>query len=233
MHQPPHADGQGGDGVHDIASGTPEEEQYNCLDLRELTEARLVDLAQQGDDGAFQELLRQVRESCLGIAASILHNREDAQDEVQNAFWKAYTHLKTFGRESTFSTWVTRIVINHCLMRYRRSRRVRFVSYESVGQEGEAYFIHEPPDPYTPEQGLGLSELHDVLRHELAHIPILLRIPLEMRYVSELPLEVMADRLGITVAATKSRLHRAQCYLKDRMLRHCGKRGAGTLVRAA
>lgn len=219
--------------MHHIASGTLETNQYDCLDSRELNESRLVVLAQQGDHRAFQELLRPVRESCLSIAASILHNREDAQDEVQNAFWKAYTKLQSFGRESTFSTWVTRIVINHCLMRYRRSRRVRFVSYESAGHEGQAYVTHEPTDPQTPEQGVGLSELHDVLRQELARIPIFLRIPLEMRYVSELPLEVMADRLGITVAATKSRLHRAQSYLKDRMLRHCGKRGAGTLVRVA
>lgn len=219
--------------MHHIASGTSRNEHYKSLRSRALPEAQLVELAQQGDEGAFQELLRQVRESCLNIATSILHNREDAQDEVQNAFWKAYTHLRTFGQESTFSTWVTRIVINHCLMRYRRARRLPFVSYDSVGPEGEAYFVHEPTDPDTPEQGVGLSEIRGVLRQELARIPILLRIPLEMRYISELPLDVMADRLGITVAATKSRLHRAQSYLKNRMLRHCGRRGAGTLVRVA
>ena len=216
-----------------VATGTLKNEQYNVLRSKALPEARLVELAQQGDEGAFQELLRQVRESCLNIASSILHNREDAQDEVQNAFWKAYTHLRSFNHESTFSTWVKRIVINRCLMRYRRARRLPFVSYESVGPEGETYFAHEPTDHDTPEQDLGFKEIHGVLRQELARLPIILRRPLEMRYISELPLDVMADRLGITIPATKSRLHRAQLYLKKSMLRHYGRRGAGTLVRVA
>jgi RNA polymerase sigma-70 factor (ECF subfamily) len=198
-----------------------------------LAEETLVGLAQQGNDKAFEELVKRIWESCLSIATTILRDRADAQDEVQNAFWKAYTHLSCFDQESKFSTWVTRIVINHCLMKYRRAHRIIFVSYDASSATGETYIAHEPRDKNTPEQDFSGSEVSQLLRKEIACIPIRLRIPLEMRYLKELSFEDMAERLGITVSATKSRLHRAQTYLKDRMLRHCGKRGPATLMRAA
>ena len=196
-------------------------------------EETLVGLAQHGNEEAFGELVLRVHEGCLNIATSILRNREDAQDEVQNALWKAYTHLSGFGQESKFSTWVTRIVINHCLMRYRRTHRVPFVSYDSPSSNGETYMAHEPTERETPEQGLAGTEIGKLVRKELGCIPFLLRVPLEMHYLNDIPLEDVAERLGITVAATKSRLHRAQRYLRERMLRHCGKRGPATLIRVA
>lgn len=199
--------------------------------LVDLPEAALIELAQQGSEAAFQELTGRAREGCVRMAISMLKNREDAEDEVQNAFWKAYTHLPLFNHQSTFSTWVIRIVINHCLMRYRHLRRVRFVSYETAGHTGEWYAVHEPVESETPEQMLGRDELGSVIRSELRRVPIFLRAPIEMRYLQDRSLEDVASTLGITVAATKSRLHRAQGYLKDRMLKHCGERGSGTLTR--
>jgi RNA polymerase sigma-70 factor, ECF subfamily len=167
------------------------------------------------------------------MAMTILRNRDEAEDEVQNALWKAYTHLPLFNHQSTFSTWVIRIVINHCLMRYRRTRRVPIVSYESTGISGERFATHEPVQAETPEHTLGRKELRNVLRAELRRIPRFLRAPLEMRYLQDRTLEDIARDLGITVAAAKSRLHRAQGYLRSRMLRHCGSRGVATLMRSA
>ncbi len=115
-------------------------------------------------------------------------------------------------------------------MRYRRAHRVPFVSYDSPSLYRRTYIAHEPTDQDTPERGLAGSEISVLVRKELGCIPILLREPLEMRYLYDLPLEDMARRLGITIAATKSRLHRAQTYLRARMVRHCGKRGPVSLM---
>jgi RNA polymerase sigma-70 factor (ECF subfamily) len=205
----------------------------SCRGKEALSEASLVRFAQEGDHNAFQELASRTRESCLRIACSILKNRDDAEDEVQNAMWKAWTQIHLFNRESTFATWLTRIVINHCLMRYRRVRRMPFVSYFAMGSDGEWYAAYNPSTIETPEQGLGQAELQNLLQIELRHIPILLRRPLELRFVHDLPLDETARRLGITVAATKSRLHRAQLYLRERMVKHCGYRGVATLTRVA
>lgn len=199
--------------------------------LARMREHDLVGLAQSGDRAAFQELLGRSRDGCIRMATVILRNPADAEDEVQNAFCKAYTHLSLFSRQSTFSTWVTRIVINHCLMRHRRSQRLRFVSYENTVYEAGWHIVHEPVGVETPEYGLGRQELTNILRSELRRIPPLLRVPLEMRFFQERSVEDVAVALGISIAAAKSRLHRGQAYLKDRMLRHCGRRGAATLTR--
>lgn len=198
--------------------------------VADLPESTLVRLAQQGNQAAFRELTGRTREGCVRMAMTILKNRDDAEDEVQNALWKAYTHLPLFNHQSAFSTWLIRIVINHCLMRYRRLRRVRFVSYETAGSDGEWYALHQPIQTETPEYSLGREQLNQLLRTEIRRIPPFLRAPLEMRYLQDRSLEDVASTLGISVAATKSRLHRAQGYLKDRMLPHCGTRGAATLT---
>lgn len=196
------------------------------------SEKILVGLAKAGDGEAFQELIARSRHACVRIASAILHNPDDAEDEVQNALWKAYKHLNSFNGQSTFSTWVTRIVINHSLMRYRRRRRVQFVSYDALNAEGDWYTAFEPTAKETPEDGVGESEVKVMLAFELRRIPILLRKPLEMYVVRGLSLDEVASHLGITVGATKSRLHRGQEYLRARMMRHCGKRGLATLTTA-
>jgi RNA polymerase sigma-70 factor (ECF subfamily) len=202
-------------------------------DLTTYPEKDLVALAKSGDDEAFQELLGRSRYSCLRIAAAILRTHEDAEDEVQNAFLKAYKYLPLFNGQSTFSTWVTRIVINHCLMRYRRSKRIQFLPYDALSAEGDWYIAFEPTSGDSPEDELGDAEVRTLLRFELSRIPFLLRAPIELCHVQGLSLSQVASQLGISVAATKSRLHRGQEYLRARMLQHCGNRGLGTLTRVA
>ena len=76
-------------------------------------------------------------------------------------------------------------------------------------------------------------KVEQVLRRELAHIPVSLRVPLELRYFENMGLEDIAQALNLTLSATKSRLHRAHACLRRRMVRHCGSRGIGTLTRVA
>jgi RNA polymerase sigma-70 factor (ECF subfamily) len=201
--------------------------------LAHMKEADLLQLAQRGSAVAFQELISRARSSCIRIATVILRNPADAEDEVQNAFWKAYTHLALFNHQSMFSTWLTRIVINHCLMRHRRARKLRFVPFNMTGHGNVSFIVQEPQERETPERALGRVETNDILRDELRKLPALLRIPLEMRYFQDCSVLEVAEGLGISKAAAKSRLNRAQEYLKDRMLRHCGRRGAATLTRVA
>jgi RNA polymerase sigma-70 factor (ECF subfamily) len=197
-------------------------------------EKDLVARAKTGDREAFQELMAQCRHKCLHMATIILRNSDDAEDEVQNTFWKAYRHLPLFNEQCTFSTWVTRIVINHCITRYRRSKRIRFVPYEIPGAEGEWYTAHEPATTSgSPEELLGCEEVRAALRFELGRIPVLLRTPVQLYFIDGLSIQQVSAALGISVTAAKSRLHRGEQYLRSRMLRHCGRLGLATLTNAA
>ena len=199
--------------------------QLTCL-----PESNLIHFAQLGSEAAFQELAIRTRAGCIRQATAILRNPNDAEDEVQNALWKAYTHLGHFSQQCKFSTWVTRIVINHCLMRYRRMRRKPLVFFDRYNLNGSGYTVYEPTDSETPESEVARDELRGVLRGELRLIPPLLRVPLELRYMEGQSIENVAMVLGISIAAAKSRLHRAHSYLRERMLRHCGHRGPASLT---
>ena len=99
----------------------------------------LVTLAQAGNNQAFATLIERHHSSCSKLAYSILRDKQDAEDEVQNACWKAFEHLDQFQRDAKFSTWLTRIVVNQCLMRLRQTKRSRLVYIEdSVTEETRA-----------------------------------------------------------------------------------------------
>jgi RNA polymerase sigma-70 factor (ECF subfamily) len=88
-----------------------------------LSDDILVENCTNGDESAFDELMRRHHPTALKVAYSIVKNRQDAEDEVQNAFWKAYKHMRQFNRDSKFSTWLTRIVVNQCLMKQPERKR--------------------------------------------------------------------------------------------------------------
>src|SRR4051794_6642549 len=97
-----------------------------------LNDQSLVKMALEGNHQAFEELVQRHRHRCVDLATSFLRNRADAEDEVQNALSKAYTHLDQYQGGAEFSTWLARIVTNQCLMSIRVKRRTRFVYLDEV-----------------------------------------------------------------------------------------------------
>jgi len=187
-----------------------------------IADDKLVVKAQAGDNAAFAELIERHQLTYKRLATSILRDVSDAEDEVQNAFWKAYEHLDQFQQDAKFSTWLSRIVVNQCLMRLRKDRRAKFV-YLDEGVPGEELATMELPDHSpTPEAALVQSELGQILQREIACIPPLLREVVLLRDVKGLPMSDVADRLGISIAAAKSRLLRARLELRFRLQKHFG-----------
>jgi RNA polymerase sigma-70 factor (ECF subfamily) len=196
---------------------------------RDQTDERLVILAQEGDNQAFATLIERHHSSCVKLACSILRDRQDAEDEVQNACWKAFEHIGQFQRDAKFSTWLTRIVVNQCLMRLRQTRRSRLVYIEDTATE-DTRAMDLPATTDSPEEALGRTQIAQILQHEISRIPPLLRNVFVLRDVQQLPMQHVAEKLGISVAAAKSRLLRARIELRSRMERHQGRLGQATLM---
>lgn len=197
---------------------------------REFTDDALVKLAQEGDDAAFAELVRRHQSACSKLAFSILRVKQDAEDEVQNAIWKAFRHIRQFQSDAKFSTWLTRIVVNQCLMQLRKAKRARlfYIDDFQVGEEPGTLELRDTHD--GPEQKLGREEVAVALHNEIRRIPPLLRNVFLLREVQRLPMTDVAERLGISVAAAKSRLLRARAELRIRMARHCSSAGPAVLM---
>jgi RNA polymerase sigma-70 factor, ECF subfamily len=188
--------------------------------LKGLTDAQLVLLTRSGREEAFGELVQRHRQKCIDIAGYILKNRSDAEDEAQNAFVKAFKHLDQYQSEAEFSTWLMRIVSNQCLMVLRVRRRSRLVYLDEPATEQRVRQIELPAAGPDPEGDLAADQLIRLLHVEMRRIPPLLRKVMELRDMEQLPMMDVADRLGITIPAAKSRLLRARLELRSRLSRH-------------
>src|SRR5882672_8760172 len=104
-----------------------------------VVESQLLEQARSGNMDAFSELVRLNSSSVYGISLKILKNREDAEDNLQNVFCKAYRKIRSFNGQSRVSTWLFRIAINEALMQLRRKQSDREICYaEATGNEEDA-----------------------------------------------------------------------------------------------
>lgn len=198
----------------------------------ELNDDELVSLSQNKNSAAFAALLERHYSACLKLATSILRDRTDAEDEVQNACWKAYEHIGQFHQDAKFSTWMTRIVVNQCLMRLRRARRAKFSYIDEISAE-EPRAFNLRACSISPESAVGDAEVRNLLTSEIRGIPPLLRKVFVMRDIEQRPMQDVAEALGISVPAAKSRLLRARLELRQRLQKHLGRLGPATLLHDA
>src|ERR1700757_700401 len=130
--------------------------------FREDPDSTLVAATKNGESQAFEFLVKRYEARTFAAAFRITRNREDAQDVVQQSFWKAFLHLDSFQGKSSFSTWLTRIVMNEALMLLRKSRTRREVSLEDMKPERETIVPTEIVD--TGESPARLYEQHEKKR---------------------------------------------------------------------
>src|SRR5919109_455625 len=103
--------------------------------ITEENDLALVHASQAGDRAAFEELVKRYDQRLFRIAQNITHNREDAQDAVQEAFLKAFQKLNHFQERSQFSTWLIRIAINESFMKLRRQHAKSALSTISIDHD--------------------------------------------------------------------------------------------------
>src|SRR5215467_710897 len=205
-----------------------EGKQHGLAESCVTPEEQLVAAARNGDDEAFGELTQRYRNSCLKRAMLMIRNRSDAEDEVQNAFWKAFQRLDQFRGEGTFAAWLSRIVENQCLMRIREARNSHFVYLDEPSESNVR--IELVGQASGPEDQLGTEEVIHLLRREISRIPPLLRHVMLLRDLDQMSMPDVAVQLGLSVPAAKSRLMRARMELRSRLTKHCGRKGPATLL---
>src|SRR3984885_13945135 len=100
-------------------------------------ESAVLAAAKRGNSAAFEILCKQSANMVFRVARRMMRNNEDAEDVVQEAFKKAFIHLKTFNGDARFSTWLSRIAINAALMKLRKKHRLFDVSLDESLETGE------------------------------------------------------------------------------------------------
>jgi RNA polymerase sigma-70 factor (ECF subfamily) len=183
----------------------------------------LVHACKDGDADAFEQLVKRYDRKLFRIAQHITHNREDAQDAVQEAFLKVFRKLTQFQENSQFSTWLLRITVDESLMKLRKQRSTREASLDEDLQSNEPLAAFELVDwAPNPEQLYGGFELRTILRNSLQELPPSLRVVFALRDVEGLSTEQTAEVLELTPAAVKARLWRARLQLRQRLSKYFG-----------
>jgi RNA polymerase sigma-70 factor (ECF subfamily) len=178
----------------------------------------LVHATKNGDLSAFEQLVERYDTRLLRIAQNVTHNREDAQDAVQEAFLKAFQHLDAFREDSKFSTWLIRITVNQSLMKLRKQRSVREVSLDEDYQGDESRLPREVVDwAPSPEELYRSSELRGILIRALQELSPILRTVFALRDMEELSIVQTAEILGLSQTAVKARLWRARLQLREQL----------------
>jgi len=182
----------------------------------ELTDEALLESARAGNANDFGELVRRHSRQVYGISLRILKNREDAEDNLQNVFCKAYGKIQQFEGRSQFSTWLMRIAINEALMMLRKRRSEGVTPYSNG--DGETEERESKPEVRDlradPERQYLTRELatlaFDALHPTLKYTFILQKA--EGWTTGEL-----ARALNVTKETVKSRIFRARIRMRERL----------------
>jgi RNA polymerase sigma-70 factor (ECF subfamily) len=189
--------------------------------LNETPEPQLVNDARNGNRDAIAELFRRHYTHSIAVARRILPAQEEFLDAVQSAYLSAFRNLQSFRGDASFKTWITRIVLNQCLMRLREPRRHRItLSVDHLGRDGA------PPtltvDSRTPESLALRAEIESTVADAVSKLPKALSDVFTRCSVSGLSIRDTAEALGLTVPATKTRLFRARSQLRQELQKALG-----------
>lgn len=175
-----------------------------------LDDEALVRAAQRGDMAAFEELVARHRDKIYARALVLMRNEEEAIDLSQEAWVKAWQRLKQFQHESSFSTWLTRIVINLCLDRLRRQKRERLESIEALEQESGGVERLMPVVTVNPTAGLERAELRARIERALNQLSVPHRTVIVLHEFEGMEYKRIAQVMGCSIGTVMSRLFYAR-----------------------
>ena len=183
-----------------------------CLSV--MNDDHLVSAARLGDTSAFNELYERHSWKVMPRIYRITKNREDAEDVLQEAALRAFLHMKSFEGRSSFLSWLTRIAINSALMVLRK-RRSAEISIEQMSDDEDTSRPWEPSDySETPEARYARCEREALLMSAIERLPFIFREIVELQQSDEYSTTQIAEELGISLSAAKSRLMRARKTLR-------------------
>ena len=179
-------------------------------DYPSMDDVALWKAAQRGDMRAFEELVARHRDKVYARAFSMVRNEEDAIDLSQEAWVKAWQRLKQFQGDSSFLTWMTRIVINLCLDKLRKQKRERAESIENLEEESGGVERQMPTVTVNPTERLERSELRQRIDKALGQLSYEHRTVLILHEFEDLEYKEIAKRMQCSIGTVMSRLFYAR-----------------------
>ena len=177
-----------------------------------MDEISLIDEAKKGNKKALSEIVKKYEQTIYNFSFKICRDPEKAENIMQETFYSMVKSLNQFDGNSKLSTWLYRIVANHCLMQARKERNKKYISLENDEDlYSEKHIADWTSLPYKSTEN---SELRGILDEAIRKLSPEYRVVFLLRDVEGLSTEETAEATNISVPAVKSRLHRARAFLR-------------------
>jgi len=182
----------------------------------------LMSLLARGEEMALTELVQRYQNEVFRFCYHYLRDIEMAKDAVQEVFLRLYIARDRYDNEKSFKPWILCIARNLCLNELKRQKLVHFETFEGYVEnqnrenKGEKEGI-EAPKTLTPFEQLIIKEKQKILWEELNDLPEEAREIVVLRYFEQLHARDIAQIMGSTEGAVRTRLHRVLKYLKERL----------------
>lgn len=182
--------------------------------LSDLPDDRLVEMARGQDRAAFEALMRRHNRRLFRVARAVLRDQDAAEDAVQEAYLRAFTHLGSYKPTGRFGAWLTRVALNEALM-IRRREHADTVSFDELGED--ALLTPDPASvqaPPTAEQFVEAAHARALLEHAIDALPENFRMVFVLRVVEGLDVRETAECLELNATTVRTRLFRAHRQLR-------------------
>ena len=183
----------------------------NCSD------SVLIDLAIKGDQRSFTQLLNRYRGSIYNLIYKMVHNKEETDDLVQEAFIKAFRALASFNDDYAFSTWLYKIAINNCIDHFRK-RKLKTYSMDNPIESKDGTIKREFADSsFLPDKPLLSKEKNKIIEDAIKSLPEKYKISIILRHNDDRSYDEISEILNIPLGTVKARIFRAREMLKKKL----------------
>jgi RNA polymerase sigma factor (sigma-70 family) len=181
------------------------------LSRKAMQDCNLVDLAREGNQGAFAELLERYRDAIYFMLLKMVNNKNDAEDLTIEAFGKAFRNLTQYSPNFAFSTWLFKIATNNCID-FLRKRRSDILSLDAPIDSGEYEQAAIPvaSDVLDPEELIIKEQKYILMNQIVQKLKPRYRKLIELRYFREFSYEEIAAELELPIGTVKAQLFRAR-----------------------
>jgi RNA polymerase sigma-70 factor (ECF subfamily) len=184
-------------------------------------DAALLEALRAEDPAAAELLVDTYGDRVYRLTYRITGSNEDAEEATQDALWTAARKIASFKGESQFGSWLYRIAANAAYQKLRsRKAKAHEIALDDVlpAMDGEGLHF-EPMDDWAPrvDDNAANGELRDVLEKAIEELPPDYRTALVMHDVEGMPNPDIAETLGISLPAVKSRVHRSRLFVRKKL----------------
>ena len=180
-------------------------------------EKKLVNQARQGNITAFEELVKQYEKRVMALAVQLVGNTDDAEDIYQEVFIKVFQNLHKFRSESSFYTWLYRIVVN-CAINYRKKRnRQRYQSLDEMLERNDGWQWIPKAKETDMDSLLIHKELMEQIHFNLDSLSMMQRVVFILRFFQDFQIKEISEVIGCTEGTVKNYLFRGTQKMRKKL----------------